>query len=341
MKKAHPRSLAQAAYIVESINRGMAAGHYREDDLYNAKRMDADETNMLALSLEDMRARVYEAEYPELKSRKYLPTTNEVDTGAETYSFETTDYRGEAKAITNYADDLPHVETDGDKVIHKVQAYGNGYSYSIQDLRRAAFSGKPLSARKARAARRLWERKLDSVAAFGDPTFGIASGALNNSDVNIEALANAGTWATKVGAGNPDQVLADLNALCAAVINESKELYMPRTVLMPTNQFLLCTQTRIAAADGSSETIMEAFLRTNPWVQNVDMWDLLAGAGAGSDDRIVAMEADPDVLELVIPQEFEVFPPQAKNLAFQVLCHGRTAGTAIMRPLGVKYMDGV
>lgn len=333
MRKAGPKALAQA--------RALARFHNELSDLHGDVgrdahiRVDADETNMLALALEQMRSRVYEDKFAILKARLYLPVSGDVDTGAETYSFEETTEVGEAKIISNYADDLPAVETSGSKVSHEIIAIGDSYHYSIQDIRRAAFSGKPLNARKAVAARRAWERKLDEVAATGAPNDGIPSGALNNSSVTIEGLAAAGVWSGKTA----QQMLNDLNKLVRGLVTDSKEHYMGDSLLMPLAQHLLISQTRFS--NDNSETVLEAFLRANPAVQSVDPWDKLAGAGAGATDRVMLYMKDPEILELVIPQEFEVLPPQPKNLAFQVLAHGRTAGCAVHRPLGVRYMDGV
>ena len=199
----------------------------------------------------------------------------------------------------------------------------------------AAFSGKPLSARKATAARRLWERKLDEIAALGAAAAGIPSGAINNSDVAITALAAAGVWSGKTA----QQILDDLNALAKSVVVDSKENFMADSLLLPLDQYILISQLRFSV--DNSETVLEAFLRANPMISSVEPWNVLAGAGAGSTDRALLYMRSPEVLELVIPQEFEVLPPQPKNLAFNVLCHGRTAGTCVYEPLAMKYMDGI
>ncbi len=335
MRKASPRSLAQAQILADHHN---LVSSIRGDSGRDS-RMDADETNMLALALEQMRTRVYEDKFALLKARLFLPTTSEVDTGAESYAFEETTEVGEAKIISNYADDLPTVETSGTKVTHAIVSLGDSYHYSIQDIRRAAFSGRPLVARKAIAARRIWERKLDEIAAIGAPEAAIATGALNNASVAIEALASAGTWGSAGKLADPSLVLDDMNALTKALVTGSQEHYFATRVLVPLDQFMQISQSRMTAEN--PETVREAFLRANPTVTSVDPWNKLAGAGVGPSDRIMAYMQDPEVIELVIPQEFEVLPPQPKNLAFQVLAHGRTAGTAINRPLGVVYMDGV
>ena len=48
-----------------------------------------------------------------------------------------------------------------------------------------------------------------------------------------------------------------------------------------------------------------------------------------------------DVVELIIPQEFESFPPQARNLSFVVNCHARVGGVSWRYPLAAAYMDGL
>jgi hypothetical protein len=330
-KKPHSRSLQIAAFLAEEANK---LTRYGANDGFKS-RIDADETVMLALQLEQMQNRVFEDEFAELKARAFLPVDNSVNTGAETFSYKETTEVGEAGKITNYADDFPSVEVSGVKRTHDIVARGVSYTYSIQDIRRAAFVGEPLESRKARAARRAFERAVDTIAAVGAPDEGIATGFLNNASVSITALAAVGAWSTKT----PTQIVNDLNALFASVVTGSKELYTPNRLLMPLASYHVASQTRMAA--DTSETVLQAFLTANPQITDVQPWDKLATAGAGATGRLVAYRYDPDVVELVIPQEFEVMPPQAKNMAFVVNCHGRTAGCVIHRPLGVKYMDGV
>ena len=77
-------------------------------------------------------------------------------------------------------------------------------------------------------------------------------------------------------------------------------------------------------------------------ITDVDFWhklDLADAAGTGP--RMVTYQRDPEVLELVIPQEFEQFPPQARNLAFVVPCHARVGGVVVYYPLAIVYTDGL
>jgi len=336
MKRAHKRSLAQAEMIVDHLNH-VAAGS-------GDTRLDADETNMLALELEQMRSRVYEAEYPELKARKFLPIMSEIDSGAETFSYRETDIAGKAKVIRNYADDPPSVETSSSKTTHSVVALGDSFDYTIQDMRRAALSGQPLTARKAIAARRVWERGLDDIAATGAPQDGIANGLLNKT-IGTSAgqirgtTMTAASWADATSTG--DTMVADLNLAVQEMIEDSAELYTPNHLLLTTSLFLRLSHKRMST--DTSETALEAFLRTNPWIEDVQPWNLLKAVdgASGNNSRGLLYRKSPEVVELVVPQEFEILPPQVRNYAFRVLAHGRTAGTVVYRPLGLRYLSGM
>ena len=75
-------------------------------------------------------------------------------------------------------------------------------------------------------------------------------------------------------------------------------------------------------------------------LKDCDFWNELNKAGASSLGRIMAYERTPEVLSLVISQEFEQFAPQTKNLAFMVPCHMRTGAVQVRYPKAVAYMDG-
>ena len=337
-EKAHPKTLRIAKHLLNELRMVNDARPDHAGDLarhIDKWREDADETNMLALQLEQLSARVYEDEYIASKARQFLPVNNELSEGADVYSFERTGYAGEAKIITNFADDLPTVETSGNKETHSVVHLGMGYDYSILDMARAAFTGKPLSTKKATAARDIWERRLDDVASFGAPDHGIATGVLNDANIATEALAAAGAWSTKTA----PQILADLNALVRSVFTGSEEIHQGGRLVLPSAQYLQVLQTQMSVDNG--ETIASAFMRANPMVSALDSWNKLAGAGAGDSDRAFVFKSSLDVLELAIAREFTLTPPVRKNLAFRVDAYGSTAGAIVNKPLACKYMDGI
>ena len=336
MKRAHPSTVAQVAPLVAYLNSLVAQGHPEA----GRTRLDADESNMLALALEQMRSRVYEDEFPELRARQILPVENDIAAGAENFAYEETSEVGEAKVITNYSDNPPSVETSSRKVTHSIVMLGDSYFYSIQDLARAAFSGRPLEARKATAARRVYERGLDAIAALGAPSDGIADGICNRAvgtgagQLRNTAMTSAAWDTTPVAA----DMLNDLNKAVAEFVSDSKETHMPNVLVLPVLQYLRAAHTMFS--DGSPESVLERFKKSNGFVSEVRPWDRLKsvdGSG-GNYSRGLLMEQSADVVSLVIPQEFTVLAPQQHNYGFKVLGHGRTAGTCVYRPLGLRYL---
>lgn len=85
---------------------------------------------------------------------------------------------------------------------------------------------------------------------------------------------------------------------------------------------------------------MSYILRMSPWIKQIQHWPQLDAAGAGSKERIMVFEKNPNVARVMIPQEFEQFPPLPINLAFKILCHVRYGGVAVFRPKAIAYMDG-
>ena len=81
---------------------------------------------------------------------------------------------------------------------------------------------------------------------------------------------------------------------------------------------------------------MKSFLANNPYIKGIDSWKKL-----DTDGRIVAYKRAPEICELQIPQEFEQFAPQPRNMEFVINCHAKFAGVSIYYPLAVAYMDGV
>lgn len=72
-----------------------------------------------------------------------------------------------------------------------------------------------------------------------------------------------------------------------------------------------------------------------------------SGAGSTTDTATqqsglaLVYEKNPRVLQLVISQEFEQFPPQQDGLIWEIYCHMRTGGVNVIRPLAVMTLAGI
>lgn len=301
------------------------------------RRSDSQETATFNRKLEYVLTRTYDKKYPDLKARLFLPVNTEIPTGAESFVWRAFDYAGMAKIIANFADDLPLVDVIAAEVAQKLKSVGDGYSYSIQDLRASAMAGTNLDTKRASAARKVIDNTIEQIAAIGNSAAGLP-GFLNNANVTVLSAPGdiQGNWP----ALTPKQILADLNAIVDKMVVTSKEAFKPNTLLLPTSRYRLIASTTMSDLD--QRTILDVFLANSPDITNVDSWTYLETADtAGTGPRAVAYNRDPEYVELVIPQEFEQLPPQAVNLAFKVPCHARIGGVVIYYPLSVIYADGI
>jgi hypothetical protein len=299
-------------------------------------RLDAKFTAVLEKQLEHVKAATYDIVYPEMKARQIIPVSHDADPGAETIAYRQWDDFGMAQIIANYGDDLPLIDALVEEYQQKVKGLGAAYQWSIQDLRRSAMAGSNLESRRARAARRAIEQQIENIAALGNSNAGL-NGFAKHANVPL-VTPTTGTWSSATGA----QMVGDMMKLASAVVNTSKETFMPDTIIMPITTYNLFATTRISTTGDTNTTALQAFLASNPWVKNIGTWNKLATADAGdTGPRVVCYKRDPEVLTLEIPQEFEQLPPQAKNMAFQVPVHARCGGVIVYYPIAMAYMDGL
>jgi hypothetical protein len=327
MNAPHQADMAAAARRLAVLNARLLAGGIH---------LDSNETAILDRELRAIEAKVLLVEYAELKHRRFIPVDNAIDPGAESIWFRELDYRGEAKIIANFADDLPRVDVSRDEAAILVKSVGDSFTYSELDLRRAAFSGVPLDAMKARAARDIMERKLDTIACFGDSASGL-KGLLNHSSVSVVTAQTAGgkvVWTDKT----PDQIVADVSYLMRKIVVDTLELHNATAVLFPTSLFQLISMTRMG--DGTNVTIRQFLEGNHPGVA-FESWTRLNTANAGGTaGRIMAYQRDPMVVQHKIPLEYTQLPPERRNMAWVVNAWARTAGVQLYRPKAALYMDG-
>jgi hypothetical protein len=130
-----------------------------------------------------------------------------------------------------------------------------------------------------------------------------------------------------------------MNYMVTQILVTTDQVHAPDTILLDSAAWGRITQ----AVDGlgsAGETIASVFLRTNPYIKNLDVWtklDLADAAAAGP--RLLCYKRDPEILELEIPQEPEQFPPQAQGLEFVINCHARVGGLRMSYPLACAYAD--
>jgi hypothetical protein len=129
-----------------------------------------------------------------------------------------------------------------------------------------------------------------------------------------------------------------LNYGVSAIINASRMKEQPDTILMAYEDYNVVSTTR--NSDSSDVTVLEYFLRTNPYIRNIEPINQLdEGNSVLNTNRMVVYKRDPEKVQLHIPQPLELFLPQQRGLEFIVPAHARVGGVALYFPKSVIYVQ--
>ena len=290
----------------------------------------------LARELETILARSFEVEYADIKYSSLIPISTEVGTGADSYTYRVFDKQGSMKVIQDKAQDLPRADVLRKEVTNPVRSLGASFGYTIQETRAASMvPGMNLEQRRANAVRRAYEEKVQEIAYFGDAPSGMKG--FFNSDQIDTIVPNK--WFDDAGI-TTDEMLALLNEPATRLVNGSNMKEQPNTMLVPYEVYRIISTTPRSST--SDTTVMEFFLRTNPFISAIEPINELEADKSGgnlSKDTIVTYDRSPDKLQLHIPQPLEFLPPVRQSLEFTVASHARIGGTSIYYPKSVIVME--
>ena len=287
----------------------------------------------LSRELETILNRSFETQYADIKYQSVLPISTEVAPGSDSYTYRIFDAQGSMKMIADKGSDLPRADVLRKEVTLPVRSLGASFGYTIQETRAAAqVPGMNLEQRRANAVRRAYEEKVQDVAFFGDAPSGM-TGMFNSSNVD-KIVPNK--WFDNC---TTDEMLEILNEAATRIVNGSNQKETPNTLLVPYDSVYRIISTT-ARSTTSDTTVMEFFLRTNPFIRSIEpINELSASKSVLSKDTIIAYDRSPEKLQLHIPQTLEFLPPVRTNLEFTIASHARIGGTAIYYPKSVLYIE--
>lgn len=300
------------------------------------RRYDANELSILTRQAEFVRSKTFEVAYAALKALQFIPLATDIPSWASHVVKIVFDSAGQAKIVGNGSDDAPRVDMVASEQSQKVLSLEAAYGWMLMELRAALGAGLPLSSKKGEIASRVINTAIDEILATGK----LASAGQTNTGLTGFVTSGAvgiytgvaGSWA----AATADNLVKDIAGIIRKPAQDTKDVYAVTDVLMaPARYDYLATTPRSSTAD---TTILEFLQRTNKGV-NFDTWHRLTGAGAGGKDRLIAYAKTPEVVEGIVPQQFETLPPQQKNFDTVVLCHARCAGVDIHQPKAMQYYD--
>lgn len=307
---------------------------------YDAYNLDANESAFFKKELEMVKSGTYDTKYKPNKILTIIPISNEASPAVAEITWRSFSRVGVAKMVSDYATDFPRVDIYGVEYSVKPKGIGSAYGYSIEEIRRAQMAGLSLETRRASAARRAIEDKMATIALTGDTATNLR-GFISSTDIMTEyTVASGGTGGTKTWSTKTSElILADMHGIVHGVVNSTNGIETPDTLLLPLEQYNLISTKRLG--DGSDETVMSYFLKTNQYIKRIEWLNELTDAGGAGEDRMIAFVNDPEHLTLEIPLMFEQYEADKKGMSYEVPCYAKCAGLIFYYPASASYADSI
>ena len=303
-----------------------------------------------ARQLEFVEAKAYEIKYPELSALKLFPVSSEVDPGAENTTYRSYGVVGEAKITANYADDVPRADVITRENTNSIRAVTAAYGYSIQEARNARFSGMPLEAQKATAARKTIDIGINTIAWAGsaaNKVYGIFS---PESLVPTHTLSPGASLATNWFSKTPDEILNDVLTMRSAVIANSNGVEDPDTLAIPQSVMTYLARPFTIGGVAISESIYSYLMEKVQWLKDIVgvnelepssyKTNIFSAPGAPVGAAFLYRK-DPEKFKIEIPLPFTQYPPQFTNFETKILCEARTAGVIMYYPASALIAVGI
>lgn len=298
---------------------------------------DADASAFFERSLLYILSRTFDTKQQFLKAAEAFPVSTEVDPGAPSFAYQGYTMYGQAKAISDYANDFPRADIYGEEKSRNVVSYGTSYGWSIDEVRRAALSARigrnpRLNERRAQAARRAADEIVNTTAWKGNAKKKIPG------FIDYPGITKVTNAYGEIGAVTPDEVIAMFSDAFNGVSVPTNGREVPNAIILPLQQFNTLRHRRLTDTGVS----ILSYLRENfPEITYFDWIQELAGAGENGTDRMMIYRRDPMNLEMHMPLPFTTYTAQQRGLEWVVPCEIKTAGVVVYYPLSVAYMDGI
>jgi hypothetical protein len=303
-----------------------------------SNRLDKAESAFFARETEYVMTRTFDAKPPEMKGLMLVPMARGLPQGITEITYRRFFEAGESKIIADYANDYPRVDVFGEEFTAKVYDVGNSFGYSIREIRASMRAGKRLDAKRALAARRANERKLNEITLKSSTdcgTFGMLDyPGITEATLPADGKGGSKSWRNK----DEDQILRDITDLLNAVIHPTKGQETPNTLLLPLKVYTDLITRRL----GDTETSLLKYIRDNlPQISRIDWLNELSGIGTGGSNRVFIGKIGPDHIENQIVTYFEQLDTEKKGGTYTIPCQSSTAGVIIYYPQAFAFADGV
>lgn len=287
----------------------------------------------MARQLEHIYSEVLREPFPVQNAMTLFPMDTSVPPGAKTHTVRRVYQDGEVAVYRGGTTPIPRVGVSQQERTFPIRHYVTSFVYSLFEQLSSAFANTGLVAELLRTARDLMQEFLNQKTWYGDEVNGIY-GVLNYPWLSKKVVATPFD-----GSADPDDVIAELNALVNYPKRVSKATLKPDTLVTSIRVRDYLMNTRMGTV--SDTTIGEYWLRTNSQgIKSIEeAWEL-EGVGPGGTDGMLAYRKDRLGVVNVVPQSFTTLPVQSlgfEDTTFAYMSHGGI----LMRDVGNNILGWI
>ena len=278
----------------------------------------------LARQLEHIYAEVLKDKYSSNDGLDLFVTDRSVPPGARNHTQRRIKHNGEARFYEGNASRAPTVSVEQREETFNVAPVVTSIRINFFDQLAADFSGFALRSELEDAARDVMDRFIDDKIWNGAPSRNLP-GVLN-----YPWVAKA-TSPVTIGTSTPEAILADLHAKANRAATKSKGVFSPNRMLASIRvQNYLATTKRSATTE---DTILSAFLRDNPYIDEVIPVHALREAGPNGTDVMIFDRKVKDAFARVMPRDFTMLPAIDHGFDLEIPCYAIYGGMISREPM--------
>lgn len=323
---------------------GIAQRFGMQDVSYNANMMDAESGYAFMISqLNYLETRMLETPYADIIFDQLVPIDTAPNSGAMGVNYFSYDGRGTAAFADVGATDLPTVSMDRQMHFAPFAYGGIAMEYTLDELRSCSMLGINLQDTQAKLCFRTAKELQQKTVLYGNAKLGM-KGLFNNP--LVPKATSEVDWAD----ASADDIIGDINAALNKVWVDSKQQYLPNTILIDTERYLRLQNTRLSQYN--DKTLLTYFKENNTYTsitgQKIDIRSLaqltpaeLKAAKVKNDNkaRMVVYARDPLYMTAYMPIAPRFIAPQQVGLRIRTPMEFKISGTEIKYPNAMLYWE--
>lgn len=288
-----------------------------------------------ARALEYFDPRFFEFEMKEANFRKFLKVSNVMSPGEEVYSYAMERIVGKTEPSADDSGNITEVDIIEEEF--KAEAHEDAVKFSITtgDIRRAVLTGRPIEARKARAAYKVAEQKMHKHF--------LVDGLINSPYVASDEVADgAGASKLFVNKTPKEIVVGDVGSMIEAVRVATFNNHKINILGLPIEQDNVLNLEWIS--DQFPKPIKQWMLEQlkSYGIEEIVPIPELNGTGVGGTDHMIGWEmGNEDVIEAHIPMEVTWLPAQIDGRKIVFIAEFKYVDTVIRRPQAIRKAHGI